>query len=107
MASFARKKSNFRKRLGIYSFKVVRNNVNKNPHALPLHQREAFKKQGAAGIARMKEYRDNSGKPWGRLTNKGRFVFDVDKVPFYNIPDLSGFTLKPYVSYNTPLVAED
>ena len=34
-------------------------------------------------------------------TRKGRFVVDVDKVPFFNIPDLTGFNLKPYVSHAT------
>lgn len=31
---------------------------------------------------------------------------DVDKVPFYNIPDLTGFPLMPYVSAITPKVDE-
>ena len=34
-------------------------------------------------------------------------MFDVDKVPFFNIPDLSGFTLKPYVSHATPRIPTD
>ena len=45
-----------------------------------------------------------SARPFGRHTNRGGFVFDVDKVPFFNIPDLTGFNLKPYVSHATPKV---
>ena len=30
-------------------------------------------------------------RPFGRMTSKAAFVMDVDKVPFYNIPDLTGF----------------
>jgi hypothetical protein len=28
-------------------------------------------------------------------------VLDIEKVPFFNIPDLNGFNLKPYVSHAT------
>ena len=26
---------------------------------------------------------------------------DIEKVPFFNIPDLTGFALKPYVAHST------
>jgi hypothetical protein len=42
-----------------------------------------------------------SERPFGSHTRKGRFILDIDKVPFYNIPDLTGFNLKPYVSHAT------
>ena len=28
-------------------------------------------------------------------------MLDIEKVPFFNIPDLTGFNLKPYVSHAT------
>lgn len=28
-------------------------------------------------------------------------MVDIDKVPFFNIPDLTGFALKPYVAHST------
>ena len=45
-------------------------------------------------------------RPFGKFTNKARFRLDVDKVPFYNIPDLTGFSLMPYVSALTPKIDE-
>ena len=45
-----------------------------------------------------------SERPFGTHTKKGRFVLDIDKVPFFNIPDLTGFNLKPYVSHATPKI---
>lgn len=35
------------------------------------------------------------------------FKFDKDKLPFYDIPNLDGFELKPYVEYLAPLLTED
>lgn len=42
-------------------------------------------------------------RPFGRMTSKARFVMDVDKVPFYNIPDLTGFEVSVYCSMVTNL----
>jgi hypothetical protein len=49
----------------------------------------------------MRETERLSQRPFGSHTKKGRFVLDIDKVPFFNIPDLTGFNLKPYVSHAT------
>ena len=35
------------------------------------------------------------------------FVFDKEKLPFYDIPNLEGFELKPYVEYNAPKIPEE
>ena len=32
---------------------------------------------------------------------------DIERVPYYNIPDLAGFKLKPYVAHSTPKVSDD
>ena len=45
-----------------------------------------------------------SERPFGEVNRKGQFRFDIDKVPFYNIPDLEGFNLLPYVSHATPMI---
>lgn len=90
----------------MYSYKIASQSA-KNPHQIPLPLRERFKKGGYEGMKRENEYRSWSQKPFGRHTSKGRFLFDKDKVPFYNIPDLEGFNLKPYVSYATPKVQDD
>ena len=31
-------------------------------------------------------------------------MFDIEKVPFYNVPDLTDFKLRPYVAHATPKV---
>lgn len=49
----------------------------------------------------MREAERLSEKPYGTHTKKGRFVVDIEKVPFFNIPDLTSFNLKPYVSHST------
>jgi hypothetical protein len=36
--------SSFRKRIGVYSYKLRRSNYYKNPHAVPLHKKETLKK---------------------------------------------------------------
>ena len=40
---------------------------------------------------KIKETERLSIRPFGRMSSKAAFVMDVDKVPFYNIPDLTGF----------------
>ena len=83
--------TNFRKRIGVYSFKIGKLNKFKNPHAMPLYQRNLYKAQGYKGEIKMRELMRNGDRPFGRLTSKGKFMFDVEKVPFYNVPDLAGF----------------
>jgi len=41
--------SAYRKRLGLYSFKLAKNKGFKNPHAMPLKKREDLKKLGYEG----------------------------------------------------------
>jgi len=40
----------------------------------------------------------------GKVDSKGRFRIDRSKLLKFHVPDLTGFDLKPYVSYNTPKV---
>uniref|UniRef100_A0A7S3MIZ3 Uncharacterized protein n=1 Tax=Favella ehrenbergii TaxID=182087 RepID=A0A7S3MIZ3_9SPIT len=94
----------FRKKHGLYSFKLAKNNRYKNTHAMPLQKRLDFKKMGYEGELRTKDSERASSRPFGELNSKGRFRVRIEKVPFYNIPDLTGFSLMPYVSHNTPKV---
>lgn len=96
--------SSLRKRLGLFSFKLTKNRVYKNPHAMTLRKRMDLKKQGYQGELKIRETERLSERPFGTHTKKGRFILDIDKVPFFNIPDLTGFNLKPYVSHATPKI---
>ena len=35
------------------------------------------------------------------------FILDKEKLPFFDIPDLTGCELKPYVEYNAPLISDE
>ena len=48
---------------------------------------------GYEGELRIKDTERSSNRPFGRHNTKGRFEFQIEKVPFYNIPDLTGFNV--------------
>ena len=48
-----------------------------------------------------------SDRPFGKHSTKGRFKFELEKVPFYNVPDLTDFKLKPYVPHSTPKLDDE
>ena len=54
---------------------------------------------GYKGELEIAETERLSIRPFGRFTKKGRFRVDVDKVPFYNIPDLTGFPVSPTTTF--------
>ena len=83
--------STLRKRLGLFSFKMTKSRKYKNPHAMSLSKRQSLQKQGYQGLLKIQETERLSERPFGTHTRKGRFRFNVDKVPFFNIPDLSDF----------------
>ena len=101
-----RKKKSYLKRLGVFHWRIGKNQRNKNPHALRLQHTMTMKAVSLPPLTplqqgqhhRINEIRRNSGKPFGTLDSYGRFTLNKDLVPFYNIPDLTGFELKPYVS---------
>merc|ERR1719362_2372865 len=94
----------FRKRHGLYSFKLTKNKHFKNTHAMSVKKRLDLKKMGYEGELRIKDTERASNRPFGHMDQRGRFRFAIEKVPFYNIPDLTGFNLLPYVSHNTPKI---
>ena len=104
---FKRRGINFRKRLGVYSFKIKRKQYYKNPHALPLYKREQMKNADSYSVQRVMEAERESIRPFGQFTRKGGFKLNIDLVPFYNVPDLTDFKLKPYVPHSTPKIPVD
>ena len=99
--------SRYRKKFGLYSFKLGRNSVHKNPHGIDRHAKQMFKKQGYQGQLKINERNRLSERPFGKLNQKAKFKFEVEKVPFYNVPDLTDFKLKAYVPHMTPPVPEE
>jgi len=43
-------------------------------------------------------YKGKGCRSLGFLSRKGRFVLEERKLPYYEVPDLTGFKLKPYVT---------
>jgi len=43
-------------------------------------------------------------RPMGKMDNKGNFCVDRTKLLKFHVPDLTDFELKPYVSYNSPMI---
>ena len=74
---------------------------------MSLQQRQQYKAQGYRGELKIRDIERNSERPFGEVSNKGRFKFNIEKVPFYNIPDLTGFKLKAYVAHITPKINEN
>ena len=104
---YRRRGISFRKRLGVYSFKIKKRQYYKNPHAMKLSKRELFKKSDEYSVQKITETERDSIRPFGSFTQFGNFKFNIDHVPFYNVPDLKGFKLKPYVAHSTPKVPND
>eukprot|EP01031_Cornospumella_fuschlensis_P044408 gene44408-54307_t len=44
-------------------------------------------------------YKGNRSRKEGKLNSKGQFIMDKEKCTELVVPDLSGFSLKPYVGY--------
>ncbi|XP_040260996.1 39S ribosomal protein L41, mitochondrial [Bufo bufo] len=51
--------------------------------------------------------RGRGAKRVGFLTSNKKFVRVKEMVPEFIVPDLSGFKLRPYVSYKVPAVTEE
>mmetsp|Transcript_22345 Transcript_22345/g.28906 ORF Transcript_22345/g.28906 Transcript_22345/m.28906 type:complete len:118 (+) Transcript_22345:70-423(+) len=47
-------------------------------------------------------YKGKGCRSTGRLTSKARFIVDPKKLVKVVVPDLTDFTLKPYVAMNVP-----
>eukprot|EP00042_Codosiga_hollandica_P030606 m.178827 g.178827 ORF g.178827 m.178827 type:complete len:95 (-) comp53404_c1_seq3:58-342(-) len=49
-------------------------------------------------------YKGKGANPTGFHTKKGGYIIDPVRKMEYIVPDLTGFELKPYVSFKAPLV---
>jgi large subunit ribosomal protein L41 len=110
MANTCRKRValTFRKTLGVYNYKVKPHNYYKNPHAIELRKKEQLKaEQTDSATRKIKAMERFSVAPFGKHTSKGKFVLDHRRIPNYNIPDLSDFPLKPYVSFKNELMPDE
>ena len=58
---------------------------------MSLTKRQSLEKQGYSGELKIHETERLSERPFGRHNRRGQFVLNIDKVPFFNIPDLTGF----------------
>ena len=67
---------------------------------MSLSKRLGLKKMGYEGELRIKDTERASSRPFGIIDKKGRFKFHIEKVPFYNIPDLTGFNVSTTLESN-------
>lgn len=103
-----RQARSFRKTLGVYNYKVKPAEYYKNPHAMSLEKSEQFKQNGSEKSIRKYRWVEKfSNRPYGRFTNTGQFIRDPRRIPNFNIPDLTDFPLKPYVSWGTEKLEEN
>lgn len=110
---------NFRKRL-VLDYKWGNKHAHKNTHAIPLELKQELLKVHPSHLVqegrrleknqRARKAKFNSvwkvRKTWYFLIYSG-FVFQKDKLPTYNIPNIDGFELLPYVEYMAPKLTGD
>eukprot|EP01125_Pyxidicula_operculata_P001287 TRINITY_DN11188_c0_g1_i1.p1 TRINITY_DN11188_c0_g1~~TRINITY_DN11188_c0_g1_i1.p1 ORF type:complete len:146 (+),score=45.73 TRINITY_DN11188_c0_g1_i1:47-484(+) len=65
---------------------------------------KAFRGKTTSKIGPRDFYKGRGAPSLGRITSKGKFIYDPKKLPVFVVPDLTDFPLKPYVSYSTPKV---
>eukprot|EP01016_Furgasonia_blochmanni_P010876 TRINITY_DN1471_c0_g1_i8.p1 TRINITY_DN1471_c0_g1~~TRINITY_DN1471_c0_g1_i8.p1 ORF type:complete len:234 (+),score=37.52 TRINITY_DN1471_c0_g1_i8:104-703(+) len=103
----AKRGSNFRKSLGVFNYKIDYGH-HKKPGVIPFRLKNQYLKSGGQrGRALVKKMEMNSHYPFGHFTKKQKFIYDADRVPFFDVPDLTDFTLKPYVSVHTARISEE
>ncbi len=106
----ARKRAalSFRKTLGVYNYKVKPAPYYKNPHSVELRLKERLRaRDNELSTRKLNVLERNSIRPFGYFTTKGRFIRDTKRIPYFNIPDLTDFPLKPFVTWKTEKIAEE
>jgi len=86
-------RNSYRKKLGLYSYKIGKNYLHKKPGVVKLEVLNQIKRDNAEiGKAhyKIKEKIRESMYPLGVFTHK-RFKIDPRRVPLLDIPDLNGF----------------
>ena len=66
---------------------------------MSLKKRQDLQKLGHEGHLRIKETERMGDRPFGKFTKYG-FKFNIDKVPFFNIPDLTNFEVRLHTHVN-------
>ena len=93
----------FRKRTGVFNTKKKGiYSKHKKPGLMPISQKQALLKEGTYEAHQKIKEIEKKGKLFGKWTQFGNFHFDKNLVTKFDIPDLEGFDLKPYVSWHTP-----
>ena len=98
----------FRKRSGVFNTK--RKGIqtrHKKPGLMPTYQKQALLKEGTHEANEKIKEIEKKGKLFGKWTRFGNFHFDKNLVTKFDIPDLDGFDLKPYVSWHTKNLGDD
>lgn len=104
--SLTRRANTFVKTLGIYNYKKGPNKQHKNPHAIPLKTYIKLRKNSnSVNDKKFRYLKLNSSKPFGKF-DKNKFRLDYSKIPLYDIPNTSGFYLKPYLSENNKFFSQ-
>ena len=91
---------------GIYSYKLASRQQYKRIGVVPLNvvnqiHKSVKSKEKARLLLKKQEWK--STNLFGTFGPAG-FRLDKQRLPVLEIPDLTGFELKPYVSFNTPKV---
>lgn len=96
-------RSAFRKRLGLYSYKIGNKHTHKKPGVIPLELMNQLKKKYAKNKAKLliEQHRRESIRPFGHFIHKG-FKADRKMFPHIDIPDTHSTALKPYVTCKLP-----
>lgn len=103
ITSLTRKAKTFSKSLGAYNYKRGPNKQHKNPHAISLKLMTRLKKNSnSLNDKKIRFLRLNSSQPFGKFI-KRKFILNYSKIPMFDIPETSGFYLKPYLSENNKI----
>jgi len=97
----AKKRSalSFRKTLGVYNYKIKKDNYFKNPHAIAFKEYAKLKQtRNEINNRKINHLKANSNTPYGRFTSKGNFRVDYNRVPSYDFGNFQSTYLKPYVT---------
>lgn len=91
----------FRKRLGMFNYKVKEYGVKKikSPGVIPLDVKLKYLRQGDHhSLMKIHDMERNSYYPYGKFSKNGTFQFDPTKTILFDVPDLTGFEVDFFYS---------
>lgn len=107
ITSLTRRGKTFSKSLGAYNYKRGPNKQHKNPHAISLKLMTRLKKNSnSLNDKKIRYMRLNSSQPFGKFI-KRKFILNYSKIPMFDIPETSGFYLKPYLAENNKIFSHE